>query len=216
MIKNKDKPKYISMSLLYLTRSRLVYLAVVTLISLQSFPFFWENPWFPFRIYQNALRNEWPDTRSRISRSKNRGGKKGWTYRVSWRWPRQRREQRRTKEQAAEQQEETRCQFIFRILVKEFKFTFIAVPLSSHREESISLDLCAEAHRDNLTTELIHQSASIMATPNGGNIAGCIILRRARQPRNSRWRRGLTWLGFANGYVVVILCAKRSCIVIAR
>lgn len=26
MIKNKDKPKYISMSLLYLTRSRLVYL----------------------------------------------------------------------------------------------------------------------------------------------------------------------------------------------
>lgn len=54
------------------------------------------------------------------------------------------------------------CQFIFRILVKEFKSTFIAVPLSSHREESISLDLCGRARRDNSATKLMHLNASIM------------------------------------------------------
>jgi len=54
------------------------------------------------------------------------------------------------------------CQFIFRILVKEFKSTFIAVPLSSHREESISLDLCGRVRRDNSATKLMHLNASIM------------------------------------------------------
>lgn len=56
------------------------------------------------------------------------------------------------------------CQFIFWILVKEFKSTFIATPLSSRREENISLDLCARAHRDNPTAKLMRQNASIMAT----------------------------------------------------
>ena len=73
-----------------------------------------------------------------------------------------RKKQREVRRDTSEQGES--CQFIFWILVKEFKSTFIAFPLSSHWEENILLDLYIRAHCDNSTAKLMRQSATLMVT----------------------------------------------------